>query len=207
MSGIIELADEGDPYVDTRGNIIQEKRVEDKDLQPIEDKRKILPAFSQFSVVKETTLDNLPEPDKQQQSVIAAVIGLRLLGLDTVTIADVMGASLPQIQSIVKLPATQVTFEKLYQNVINVNSDLIQGRVASHMHRAVDTVVDLMNDIDTRDDVRLKAAQDILDRGGTNADQFFNDEVQSNQSDDELLITITNEKDKESKVTVDIKKK
>lgn len=200
------LARKDDPYIDGSGKAIAEANIQAPDAFELEEKRKVLPIFRTLVPTKRTDLDDLPEPDGNQQTVISAVIAMRLLGLSDVDIADVMKTSVEQIQSIVKMSATQATFERIYQNIIHANSENIQGRIASHANNAVDVVVSMMNDEETRDDVRLKAAQDVLDRSGAHPDQFFGETSKSQQNDDELRIVIMDEESKKERVTVDIKR-
>jgi hypothetical protein len=200
------LAKSNDPYIDGSGKAIEADHVAMPDAFVLEEKRKILPIFRTLTATKRIDIDNAPEPEGSQQTVISAVVGMRLLGLSDVDIADMMGTNLDKIQSIVNLPATQATFERIYQNIIHTNSDHIQGRIASHAGRAVDVVVSMMDDEDTRDDVRLKAAQDILDRSGSHPDQFFGESGKSQQQDDELRIVIMDEEGKQERVKVDIKR-
>jgi len=200
------LARKDDPYIDGTGNLLMPKGIEAPDAFDLEEKRKILPIFRTLVVTKRTDLEDLPEPDGNQQTVISAVVGLKLLGLSDVDIADTMNTSLEQIQSIVKMPATQASFERIYQNIIHANSENVQGRIAAHANSAVDVVVAMMNDEDTRDDVRLKAAQDILDRSGAHPDQFFGETSKSQQNDDELRIVIMDEESKKERVTVELKR-
>lgn len=199
------LAKGDDPYILGNGTlvepIINNHPISHKD---IKETRKILPIFATIVPTKTVDTDNIPEPDGQQQTVISAVVAMRLIGLSDVDIADLMQASLDQVQQIVKLPATQATFEMLYRNIIHANSENIQGRIASHANAAVDVVVSMMNNKETRDDVRLKAAQDVLDRSGANAEQFFGETSKSNQNDDELRIVIMNDEEKASKMTVEV---
>lgn len=203
----VELAKRDDPYIDGSGKTVEQNDTTVPDAFIMEEKRKILPIFRTLSVTKRTDLDDIPEPDGNQQTVISAVVGMRLLGLSDVDIADLMNTNVDQIQSIVKLPATQATFERIYQNIIHANSEHVQGRIASHANSAVDTVVSLMGDDEVRDDVRLKAAQDILDRSGAHPDQFFGESGKSQQADDELRITIMDEESQKERVNVEIKRK
>lgn len=202
----MELAKPGDPLVANDGSLIEPEHVSSMDVGEVIEKRKVMPAFSQLAPTKQLSIEKLPEPDMQQQTVICAVVGLRLLGLSDVDIAETMNTSLEQLQRIVKLPATQTTFEKAYQNIIHAKSESIQGRIAAHAGEAVDTVFSLMGDEDIRDDVRLKAAQDVLDRSGTHPDQFFSDVTKHDQNDDELRIVFMDEETGQEKVAVEIKK-
>lgn len=202
----MSLARAGDPYIATSGKQIEADALPDEEAFSVEERRKVLPVFKRIGITKQTSIDDLPEPDMQQQTVIGAVVALRLLGLSNVDIAETMGTDVEKVQSIVNLQATQATFERIYQNIIHSNSEHVQGRIASHANSAVDTVVELMEDDETRDDVRLKAAQDILDRSGANAEQFFGETSKSQQNDDELRIVIMDEESQKERVKVDIKR-
>lgn len=202
----MDLAKNGDPLIDGSGNVVEPTGTSQVDAFDVVEKRKVMPLFASLSATKTVNIDNLPEPDNSQQTVICAIVGMRLLGMSDVDIAEVTSSSLEQIQRIVKMPATQVTFEKMYQNMISAQSESTQGRIAAHSNRAVDVVLEMMEDTEVRDDVRLKAAQDVLDRSGTHPDQFFGETAQNNQSDDELRIVIMDESGENERVKVDIKK-
>lgn len=202
----MELAKNGDPLIDGSGNIIEPTENSQVDAIDTQEKRKILPNFATLTATKTVSIDNIPEPDHTQQSVICSIVGMRLLGLDTIAIAEILGVDRARIDRIINMPATQTTFERVYQNIIHVNSESVQGRIASYSGRAVDVVTDMMENADVRDDVRLKAAQDILDRSGTHPDQFFGETMQNTQSDDELRIVIMDESGENERVKVDIKK-
>jgi hypothetical protein len=205
-STIMDLADKDDPYVNNAGKLIEHVGTVENEFE-LADKRRVLPAIKTMGTVREISIDDLPEPDNQMQAAIAAIVGFRLMGLSLVDIAEVMKVGIDKIQSIVSNPAAQITFEKMYRNIISSNSESIQGRISAHAGSAVDTVVSLMTDAEVRDDVRLKAAQDVLDRSGTNADQFFSEGAQNNQADDELRIVFTDASGEKERVSVEIKKK
>lgn len=198
------LAKEGDPLVSGSGEIILPKDTTEPELH---EKRRVMPAIRTLHVPKKRTLDRLPEPEHDKQVVICAIVSMKLMGVDENDIADALGTTLDRVQSIVRAPATQATFEAMFQNMISTNSEAIQGRISSYANRAVDVVVELMEDADVRGDVRLKASQDILDRTGTNADQFFAAEQAQNQHDDELKIVFTNGEEEDASVTVEVKRK
>ena len=202
----MELAAPDDPYIKTDGTVLEAAGTSEATNELLREDRKVLPLFSKINTVQKASIEDLPEPDYQQQTVIAAVVGLKLLGLADVDIVEILDTDLEAVQRIVEMPATQITFEKMYQNLIHANSNSAQGRIASYANTAVDTVVSLMENVDIRDDVRLKAAQDVLDRSGTHPDQFFGDGTTGNQSDDELRIVILDEETGNEKVRVEVKK-
>lgn len=203
-----ELARPGDPLIHGIGRTFDPIRTEDDtpNIQ-MEEKRSVLPRFEKFVPVKERTVEDMPERDTKEQMAMIALIGARLLGLDMYAIADMFGVDIDTVTSLVTKPATQATFERMFVALINHNADNIQGRIASYANKAVTTVVDLMEDTETRSDVRLKAAQDILDRSGANAEQFFAAGQDSGAHDDELKIVVMDESGESEKVRVEIKRK
>ena len=201
----MELADPNDPLVTGGGELITPERTEVSQ-EIAEEQRRILPLFVNVNPYKQLHIDKLPEPEKREQAVICAVIGARLMGLQAVDIAEVLATDLVTVEKIFKRAATQQSFEKIFQNIINSNSDTIQGRISSHANQAVDVMFELMTNKDIRDDVRFKAAQDTLDRSGTNADQFFHQKDPHAQADDELRIVIMDDEGENEKVKVEIKR-
>lgn len=202
----MDLAKAGDPYIGNDGREIAPSSQADTGLDEVTDIRRALPLFSKLRVAKNIVIDDLPEQENSQQVVIAAVVGLRMMGLSAVQISEIMNAPLAIVEGIFNGASTQATFEVIYRNMISANSESIQGRIASYAGKAVDTVVSLMETEEVRDDVRLKAAQDILDRSGSNAEQFFADGNESKKSDDELKIVVMSEDGESEKVRVDIKR-
>lgn len=162
------------------------------------------PKIANVPVVKKTTTDNLPETDTAQQTVICAVVSLRLLGLSIADIAEVTNATTDHINNILNRPAAQKTFENIYKNLIHVNGQITQGRIAAHANHAADVVIDIMESTSNKASVRLRAAQDILDRSGTGV-QNTNDS-KGDQQNDELRIVIMNQDGNNENLKIDVKK-
>jgi len=200
------LADNKDPYIQNNGTALEPTDFNEVDEFVMQENRKILPSLFRMNPTKSLSLSNVPEPDTQQQTIIVAIVGYKLLGISHIEIAEALKTSIDNVNRIMSSPAAQLSFEKIYQNMIHVNSESIQGRIASYAVSAVDVVQKMMHDEKTRDDVRLKAAQDILDRSGSNADQFFSEKSQNTQADDELRIVIMDDSGEKEKVKVEIKK-
>ena len=201
------LADPDDPFFTTIGKLVTSDGQRTNAEMGIEEyvSRNPVPLFRKFNPGREVGLDRTPEKDGKTQAGICAVVALRIMGLSIDDIAKLMGVTAHEIQDVVTMPATQRTFEMMFRGIINNNATTVQGKIAAYADRAVDTVVDLMSDEEVRDDVRLKAAQDILDRSGTHPDQFFAETEQQTQQDDELRITLLTE-DTPSRVEVSIKR-
>lgn len=200
------LAKEGDPYIQTNGELLEPDGVGSKSDSEIVESRKILPRLSKINPYAEVSIENLPEPEFEHQVGISAIVSLKLMGVSTVDIAQIVKTTADRVNQVLNSPAAQATFEKIYKNIINNNSESIQGRIASYASDAVDTVSNLMSNDEIRDDVRLKAAQDILDRSGTAPDQFYGAGDEVGGADDELRIVVMDETGSKEKVKVEIKK-
>ncbi len=200
------LAKEGDPYIQGNGELLEADAFDSKSDSEIVESRKILPKLKTINPYKEVSIEKLPEPDFSHQTGISAIVGLRLMGVSETDIAEIVDTTLDRVQQVIASPAAQVTFEKIYKNIINNNSESVQGRIASYANDAIDTVSSLMTNSEIRDDVRLKAAQDILDRSGSAPDQFFGAGDEVGSADDELRIVIMDEDGSKEKVKVEIKK-
>lgn len=202
-----ELPLPGDPYVYGTGNVVAET---DNDVVGDVDEtlqRSVVQRFVTFAPVRKVEVDSTPEADSDLQKAIALVISLRLMGMDNVAIAEMAKVTVAEIERINRLPATQHTFELMIRNVIGHNSNNIQGRIASHAGSAVSTVLELMEDKETRSDVRLKAAQDVLDRSGTGAREFFNSDHEQQGREDELNIVFMDEGNEKERVKINMKRK
>jgi hypothetical protein len=202
---MVNLALPDDPYVHGVGQVVAPKG---EDLQEYAGKvREVMPRLVNFAPLKEKKRDQLPASDPKEQVAISAVLALKLQGFDPIDIADFFGTTYAKIEEILQSPEAQASFEMLFFNLINYNASSLQGRVSSYANRALDTVVDLMEGEKVRQDVKLKAAQDILDRSGLNHETFFASQNDKGRSDDELTITIMSEDDKPQGLSVTITKK
>lgn len=203
------LAKPGDPLVTGMGVVVFDEDAREASQISLDEynERRVIPSFKSFKPTREIAQDQMPEADVNDQIGLAAVVGLRLIGLSFEDIADMLKVNIDEIERMVNLPSAQATFERMFRGVVAVNADNIQGKISAFASNAADVVFTLMNDEKTRDDVRLKAAQDVLDRSGTNADNFFNDKAGQTSQDDELRITIMDEEGAKEKVNVSIKRR
>jgi len=194
----------GDPLITFNGPI---QPVEgDDDASPKYISREVLPRLETFNPVHRIGLKETPEKDTQDQTLIAAVIGLRLLGLDISDIAFMFNTGMQNIKDIINRPAAQVTFEKVFMSIIHAKADHISGRIASHADSAVERIVQLMDGEKVPAIVQLKAAQDILDRSGTGAEQLFGVNNKTSQ-EDELKIEYVTQDGAQQKLSVSLKRK
>jgi hypothetical protein len=203
------LAKPGDPLVTGVGIVVLDDDTLEERQVSIEEysERRKIPAFDKFKPAKEIRQDMMPDADPKEQTGIAAIVGLRLMGLAFEDIADMLGVPLDEIKRMSVLPSAQATFERVFRGLIAVSAESVQGKIASFADNAANVVVGLMNDEKTRADVRLKAAQDVLDRSGTNADNFFSGDAGQTSQEDELRITFMDDEGAQEKVSVQIKRK
>lgn len=202
----IDLPAPGDPYVYGTGNVVESDSTVTHDVSEYIE-RSSIQRFTAFTPVNIIDPSKTPEADQQEQLAVVVVTALRLMGMEAPDIAEYTSVHLSEVERVIRLPSTQRTFEMILRNIIGNNANNIQGRLASHAGAAVDTVLELMNEKTTRDDVRLKAAQDVLDRSGTNADQFFNARTEQQGREDELNIVFTDEGGEEKGIKVNLKRK
>ena len=200
------LAREDDPYLDAFGKVIAPIDNRETDLAEYTERR-LTPLFSKFRPAKLIDLTDAPDANPQQLAVIAAVVGLRMMGLEFNQIKEVLNTDDEEISRISELPSTQNGFDRIFRSIINLNADTVQGRIAARASDAADIVNDMMRDVEVRDDVRLKAAQDILDRSGTHADHFFAQDKSTHRQEDELRITIMDADGERERVSVEVKRK
>lgn len=205
----MDLPAPGDPLVHSFGSITMPTRVEnDTALTDARtETREIIPRFSKYQPVREIHVDKNPEKDTRQQVAIAAVIGLRLMGLSIIDIAGMFNVHSDEITKICNSSPAQGSFERMYKAMINSNADNVQGRIASYAHKAIDTIIGLMDGEKVPDIVKLKAGQDILDRSGANAEQFFAAKDDNSGLGDELRIVMMDEEGEHEKISVTLKRK
>ena len=205
-----DLPDPKDPLVTRTGMVVYNEETETTDKVTVEEynaRQRVIP-FDKFQPAFEMTQDTMPEADAKDQITLASIIGLRLMGLPLVDISDMFGVAIGTLEEMIKRPSTQKTFERMFQGIVSGNSSALQGRLVHFGNNAIDVMAGLMNDDETRDDVRLKAAQDFLDRAGTNPDNFFaKDKDSGNAQDDELRIVMMDETGTTEKMSVEISRK
>jgi hypothetical protein len=204
-----ELAKPGDPLILSDQVITAEDdegEITEMSLADYQAKRLAI-SFLKFTPTKERTLEDLTTEDAKDYVACLSVVSLRLLGLSFQEIAEVFGVTLKDVMQIVQKEKTQSAFELIFQSLINVSAENLQGRIAAYGNNALSVIAKLMNDDETQDMVRFKAAQDILDRSGTNDRTFFGQNSASDSGDDNLNISFfTADDDEKPQVSVSIKK-
>lgn len=143
-------------------------------------------------------LSELPAP-VQTQSGINAIVVYSILGLGNREIAEALNIDAATVIELKQLSAYSETFEMILGELINANATLLQGRIAAHTQVAFGQVVNLATR-GKKEEVRLRASTDILDRAGVRPQ----DNVMRTKNDaNELRIVITKQEDvKDVGVTV-----
>jgi hypothetical protein len=118
---------------------------------------------SRLVIPVQRRLRDLPENTRTMNG-IAAVLGYTLFGLSDADIAEAIGTTDERITAIRELPSYQLLRNDAITNVVSAEQADVRELFVKHSRKAVNTVVEGMNAKRTAD--RLKAAGDILDRGG-----------------------------------------
>jgi len=199
----------GDPLVLPNGVVVFDDETKEARRTTVVEyqERRVIPRFTAFAPAQPLDPAMLPEADEKRQAALAAIVGMRMMGLDFADIAVILGVTNDILLDLVNSPATQATFERIFRGLIHVNADSIQGRVGAYAQNAMDVMLELMNDPATRDDVRFKSAQDVLDRSGTNPDHFFGASKDGFARDDELRIVMMDEEGKNAKIDISVTRK
>lgn len=108
-------------------------------------------------------LSDLPESPRTMNG-ISAVLGYSLFGLDDDEIATAIGTTPDRVAKLKLLPSFTTMRAALVVNVLGAEQADVRELFVKHARLAVRTVVDGMGAKKVSD--RLRAAGDILDRGG-----------------------------------------
>jgi len=116
------------------------------------------------------TTRNMEDLAGDQRMVVAccAVLTMTMLGISDREILDVLRVDSERLLSIREHEVYTDCFNACYKELINANSASLQARIASYAHGALTNVAKIAATA-KRDDVRLTANRDILDRAGTKA--------------------------------------
>lgn len=192
------LARPGDPLVTATGDIIEpedEGRKRRADLAEKIETHKIDP--SNFKSVKRRTVKELPgEP--HVINAVSVVFMYTLLGLGDREIADILKTDVKEIRDIRMHEAYNECFQIIHSEFVNANSDLLTSRIAAYSQDALTTVGELAKE-GKKEEVRLRASTDLLDRAGVRAKDLEN---KSAVAKTELRITIV-DGEKTTKLDVD----
>jgi hypothetical protein len=150
-----------------------------------------------FKSIKKRTVKDLPgEP--HVINAVSVVFMYTLLGLGDREIADILKTDVKEIHDI-RMHGTYVEcFQIIHSEFVNANSDLLSSRIAAYSQDALTTVGELAK-AGKKEEVRLRASTDLLDRAGVRAKDM---EAKSGVNKGGLRITIV-DGEKTTKLEVD----
>lgn len=120
-----------------------------------------------FKATKRRALNELPAPVGTMNAVACTLV-YTLYGIGDYDIAEAMKITIDDVKKLKKHSAYTEAFSVMSGEFINANSDLLASRLAAHAGTAIDNVVALANGA-KKENVKLSANQDILDRNGVTA--------------------------------------
>jgi hypothetical protein len=165
----------GDPLVLSDGRIIQPESVAklgqvDPEIIDCEPK--------DFRPIATRNLEDFPA-DPKMVVACGAVLSLTMLGIGDREIMDTLRFSDEQLNKARDHEVYADMFNAFYKELINANSTSLQARIAAYAHGALSNVAYIAATA-KRDDVRLTANRDILDRAGTKvSDQVERDKTKT----------------------------
>lgn len=162
------LANPGDPYVHADGHVT---RKEGKREVIVDDYTVGAPRVAKMLISSSRNLSDMPANDPTAQKAINVILVYHLLGLTVNEISHTLGIDMDSIHEIMDMDAFQETFEAMFQEIISLNSNSMQAKIARASQSALQQVINLSAEAD-KDIVKLKASQDILDRSGLAADHL-----------------------------------
>lgn len=153
------LAKWGDPYVLPDGRIVPPDRPDgtvDASLPKIDAK--------EFKAHKKRGLKDLPAPVPTLNGV-ACVFMYTCLGLGDREIADTLKITVKQLKELRSHPAYAECFEAVTNEFININSDMINARIAAYSHDALTQIAKIaLNGKEERN--QLRGSMYLMGAGG-----------------------------------------
>lgn len=119
----------------------------------------------QNSVRVKRSLADMPVPAKELNA-ISVVCLYSLIGLNERDIAEALRIDVDRVARIKMLDAYSTVYDYVTKAIIDEDAEDVAHMFAAHARSAAKSVVDLATDSDGNAAVRLRAAQDILDRAG-----------------------------------------
>ena len=130
-----------------------------------------------FRPTRKRTVKELPTTEVMMKA-IACVFMYSMMGVGDREIANALGIKPTELTAVRKHPAYKDCFEGVLDEFINVNSNLLQARIAAYGKDAVDNIMEIARS-GKKEESKLRANIDIADRagiGGKNAQKaVFND--------------------------------
>ena len=197
--GVNALARVGDPLVTETGKTIDPEGYAKGRPLPKEAPALVLDATN-FRPLRKRSLKEMPG-DVRMINAVSAVFMYTMLGIGDREIADALGVSGSQVEEVRKHSAYKECFDLIVSEFINKNSDLLAARIAAYSHSALD-VVGAISANGKKEETRLKASVDLLDRAGARAKDIA-DKGSTNKSELRIIV-VDNSKDKNINLELDM---
>lgn len=153
------LAKCGDPFVNPDGTIVPPDRINGGVDMSIPK-----PNAQEFKPHKKRTLKDLPAPVPTLNGV-ACVFMYTTLGLGDREIADTLKITVKQLKELRSHPAYAECFEAVTSEFININSDMINARIAAYSHDALTQIASIaLNGKEERN--KLRGSMYLMNAGG-----------------------------------------
>lgn len=190
------LARPGDPLVSATG-----ERLEPIGGKPISKKEQAQQGVidpAEYRPMKKRSIKELPA-EVNITNAVSVVFMYTMLGLGDREIAETLKTSVDDIQGLRQHSAYGECFSAIHSEFISANSELLTSRIAAYSQTALKTVGNLITE-GRKEEVRLRASIDMLDRAGVRPkDQ----DHKANQQQSHLRIIIV-DGDKTTNVQVDM---
>lgn len=155
-----KLARPGDPYVTEDGRVFHEEGA----IAPYKKDDKIDTSVVEFKATKKRALKELPAPTNIFNGV-ACVFVYTMMGISEYDVAAALKITIENVREIKKSAAYRETFDCVVGEFINVNSSLLQARIAAYGHEALTGLANIA--VSGKSEANaLRASIDLLDRGG-----------------------------------------
>ena len=153
------LAKWGDPYVTDKGTIVHPD-VKAGSIDESVPKMDV----AEYKPRRRRTVKDLPAPVSTLNAV-ACVFMYTTLGLGDREIADTLNITVKQLKDVRGHPAYAECFEAITAEFININSDLINARIAAYSHDALTEIASIaLNGKEERN--RLRGSTYLMNAGG-----------------------------------------
>jgi hypothetical protein len=153
------LAKWGDPYVLPDGRVIPPDRIDggvDLSMPKLDPK--------EFKPHRKRTIKDLPAPIATLNG-IACIFMYTTLGLGDREIADTLKITVKQLKELRSHPAYAECFEAVTSEFININSDMINARIAAYSHDALSQIAKIaLNGKEERN--QLRGSMYLMNAGG-----------------------------------------
>jgi len=194
-----ELARVGDPLIAPNGDLLLEEDDDDLGASHLPLPSTAVP-FKDYRPINRRVLSDL-RADVSLLNVVSVVLSYTLQGISDTEICEATGITPEQLIFARENRIYSDMFENIMRELINANSEYIECRVSAYSGMALGNIADIA--AKTRNTgYRLAASKDLLDRAGHRPQDNAS---RQNTGMNELHIVITEPKDSEARMKIDLR--